>query len=457
MSKNKKQPLPVNGDIFVFSSCEHSLKNKGDTAMLLGLVQTLRQSCNVSRKILLFQQSTDVFSGIVDAEGVASPESTIIKVLNEPRRFHNATWLRLLVIFAGMGVLLRAVLFRLMPQTSVKWFRQEKDKVLQQWNKSSILIFSGGGYLNSLWWADGLYAKTFLALAAKIKGAKVLMTSQGFGPFTHVLDRLVVKQLFSVTSYIGVRDDEISRRLVLALYPKAAKRIFHTGDDALRLPAEYVTSVRMLLQNETIFPISENFVAVNFRDSSSYQVGYKSPPFEELAKLLDQIIEKLNINIVFVAISYHAADGDSISADMIIQKMNNPSRVTVIRKELHPSEIKAVIAQALFAIGTSYHFSLFALSQNVPVIGIYHDDYYRGKLLSLYTMYGQQANCVSCVNTEKFALYKLVDNIYCNNSRFREILSVANARMSKRFEIERLPFLTALKDDHGLRLVQECI
>ena len=455
MSTNKKQPMSVNGDIFVFSSCEHSLKNKGDTAMLLGLVHTLRQSCNVSRTVLLFQQSTDVFSGIVDAESMLSPESAITKVLNEPRRFHSPTWLRLLVIFAGMGVLLRAALFRLMPQSSAKWFRQEKDKVLQQWNKNSILIFSGGGYLNSLWWADGLYAKAFYALAAKIKGAKVLMTSQGFGPFTHVLDRMVVTRLFSVTSYIGVRDDEISRHLVLTLHPKAAKRIFHTGDDSLRLPADLETNVQMLLQNETIFPITGNFVAVNFRDSSSYQIGYKAPPFEELAKLLDKIIEKLNINIVFVAISYHAADGDSISANMVIQKMNNPLRVTVIRKELHPSELKAVIAQALFAIGTSYHFSLFALSQNVPVIGIYQDDYYRGKLLSLYTMYGQQANCVNCVNIEKDALYKLVYNIYCNNTQFREILSVANATMLKRFEVARQSFLTALEGDDNIRLASE--
>ena len=60
-----------------------------------------------------------------------------------------------------------------------------------------------------------------------------------------------------------------------------------------------------------------------------------------------------------------------------------PENYRVLPADLTPSLVKGVLGKAFGAIGISYHFCTFALSQGVPAVCFYEGDYYKQKAQGL--------------------------------------------------------------------------
>ena len=59
-------------------------------------------------------------------------------------------------------------------------------------------------------------------------------------------------------------------------------------------------------------------------------------------------------------------------------------------ESLSAALLKGVLGSAHAAIGMSYHFCTFALSQGVPAISLYTGDYYRQKAIGLSSFWGDE-------------------------------------------------------------------
>lgn len=298
---------------------------------------------------------------------------------------------------------------------------------------ADALFFSGGGYLNGVWWADGLYSKVFPALVARMAGVPVVLVSQGLGPFHHPVDRFVAWILFSISSAIGVRDGERSQKVVLAISRRSATRVVHTGDDSLLVAPTPVHDAAAILRFEGVPEHTIELIAVNLRDSSTYMSGYAKPPFALVAEVLDELLEHPGRHVIFVPISYHSEDGDQESARQIMHHMRHSERATVINGEYRPSMIKGILAQTKIAIGTSYHFLLFALSQNIPVVALYQNPYYRQKLEGLCSMYGQEHRCLSLEGISADTLRKSGQDVLDQRGLMSTALSERNGALNRIF------------------------
>ena len=75
---------------------------------------------------------------------------------------------------------------------------------------------------------------------------------------------------------------------------------------------------------------------------------------------------------------------DRFAAEKVRTFMRHQERATVLRGVYDPSTVKGIVAEADLAVGTSYHFLMFALTAARPTVGLYKGPYYRQKLRGLF-------------------------------------------------------------------------
>lgn len=418
-------------NILIFSSCEYSLNNKGDQAMLEGLI-SWQKEVDPNSDLTAYEMTPGALAAITGIRPFPSPERYMLGISGQHTdNSVMALVARLRTLIRGFGFLFRFLIYKLSGTRLLK--ESYITGFFHQILKADALFFSGGGYLNGVWWADGLYSKVFPALVARMAGVPIVLVSQGLGPFSHPVDRLVAWILFSISSAIGVRDGEQSQKVVYAISKNPASRIVYTGDDALLVAPAPTHEVAAILRFEGVPEVATELIAVNLRDSSAYKGGYAKPPFALVAEVLDELLEHPGKHVIFVPISYHCEDGDPQSARQILRHMRHSKRATVINGVYSPSIIKGILAQTKIAIGTSYHFLLFALSQNIPVVALYQNPYYRQKLEGLCSMYNQEHRCLNLEGITADTLRKLGQDVLEQRSVISTALSEKNRELNRIF------------------------
>lgn len=427
--------------ILLFSGCEYSLKNKGDQAMLEGLVKWI-YSFNSDPNLIAYEMTEGALQSISGIKTAPSPEKYILYKTPQDSNY-SLTKERLRLIKKGLKLIIHYLLYKHLN-------KPVNDQILKIFfshlSDANGVIFSGGGYLNGIWWADGLYSKTFPALAARLAGVPVILTSQALGPFYHPIDKFVAWLLFSSCTRIGVRDGDQSKYTVQKISRQASKRVITTGDDAIEIPAPSELEIHLTLKENGIELNDCKLIAINLRDSSKYQKGYSKPMFSKIAIFLDRLLEQGNTHILFIPISYNKEDDDRNSAQNIISIMKHPDKTTIITKEYPPSFIKGLIRRSHIVVGTSYHFLLFALSQNIPAIALYQNKYYSHKLNGLFELYEQNNLCFDLSEISDNDLYIFANNLLDKHQTTTLDLISKNHLLQKRFISSRFEIIEALND-----------
>ncbi len=368
-------------EIVVYGSATH--RNTGDLAMMHGLFRWLAEEVPDCPAILLTK----------------NPEESA-REFGIPCRFSHDHFLlapvkgsppgRWRIIIRGLGLLARLQVWR--------WFPRRREPsplsdLFQLLSESRALVIHGSGSTNSIFWRGWLYPKAITALSARLLGKSVVISSQGIGPFEGWMDRLMARMLFHSSTYIGVRDGDYSAIQATALGAPSAL-VHHTGDDSWLVPSPPDADVLTAMAAEGI-PGNNRLIGVNMRDASSYREGYSSVATEMIAAALDRLIEATGCHVVFIPVTYDAADDDRESAGRIANHMHDQASCTVIRGEYDASIIRGITGRMDICIGISYHFLLFALGQAVPSLALTGNGYYRAKHEGLLSLHGCRENCIT--------------------------------------------------------------
>jgi polysaccharide pyruvyl transferase WcaK-like protein len=157
-----------------------------------------------------------------------------------------------------------------------------------------------------------------------------------------------------------------------------------TADDAASLVTAEEAVVRQALADEGLPRTSGPLVAMHFRGTTyDREVGLKETAL--MAAVADQIVQEASAHIYFVSMGLQK-DGvdDRVAADAVVQQMRHPESATVLHQMYDPGTVKGLIRQSDLAIGTSYHFQVFALTAGIPTVGLYKGPYYRQKAHGLF-------------------------------------------------------------------------
>ena len=250
--------------------------------------------------------------------------------------------------------------------------------ILQHLSQSDIVLVIGGGNINDIWPKTALIPIWLLLKSASIFRKPIYCFGQTIGPFNNPFYAVLASHVLRRTSIIMVRDPHDSVRWIRRIGVRGSRpKIMVTGDDAFTI-ASIGTATASKMLSEAGVDMGKMLVGVCIHDRfESCQRTDMDPITDLFADVCDYIVETFDAHVVFYSMRYYRkGEVSRPSSASIKDKMRNPGNTTVLLGEYSPEEVKGMTAMMHIAIGTRYHFGVFAMSSTVPAILFYPDEYY---------------------------------------------------------------------------------
>lgn len=225
---------------------------------------------------------------------------------------------------------------------------------------SRALVLGGGTLLqDSTSKRSNNYYLALIKLA-KLFGKKVMLYSNGLGPFSEEGKKATAKVLNKV-DMITLRENYAKNLLDEMKVTKP--EIVITADPAFTLGSMLCAEEKTKVLDRENIPQDKKLIGISIRNAAGEE-NYK----EVVAKLCDYIIEKYDYNILFIPFQY--PKDLKISAE-IINSMKN--KAYVIEGKCSVGEIINLISNCHATICMRLHSIIFSALSNVPALGIEYD------------------------------------------------------------------------------------
>lgn len=288
---------------------------------------------------------------------------------------------------------------------------------------SDIFYGVGGAYFNDFY-PLGIGYKRWMYHQINSNTVSTL-SAQGFGPLETRWARKATKEAINNLDLVTFRDSSYSKETIGRLCPDVEQKI--VGDEAFGLQIAKSTKIDEYLRSAGLEPESE-FVAFHYRATDYTQDT--AHLVDKLARIIDSLTDNLDLPIVFIPMSYGKHSGHDRKYGKRI-KQNVNSEDFYIGPESNKSQIiKGVVGRSFLALGLSYHFHVFALSQAIPALVLYSGEYYRLKSEGLFGHYSL-TECV--MDIEKKSVSDIT--LACSNTISDEIRKHIK-KENERFEDE---------------------
>ena len=260
-----------------------------------------------------------------------------------------------------------------------------RRRALNRWSQDyDALFIAGGGDMNDIF-PDALWRCCALINAFAVQRKPVILSGQQLGPMRHGASLRLLQAALRRTTFVGVREPTES----LQLCTEAGlddTRMAMTGDDSLGIEAAGMEAVEPLLAQSGVTP--GRFIAVNVRMGDYTAVSAQQ--LRDMAALFGRLARDNEMPLLAVPISVAEGDSDVAAAEQLRRQPGCEGLRILEHESLSAASLKGVLGSAHAAIGMSYHFGTFALSQGVPAIALYTGDYYRQKAKGLSSFWGDE-------------------------------------------------------------------
>ena len=266
--------------------------------------------------------------------------------------------------------------------------------ILDELATADLLFNVGGGNINSVIRTE-LYQKTLAHLSAKVLKLPAIISGQTIGPFFKKLDAFLARQALDAADMLTLRDKDVSRQR-LAEIGVTRPRILDTADDAMTLPAFPESQAREMLLELSGGRWTESavkfLVAMNM---NGYALGMGkgdnaswSHDIALMSEIADRLVERHQAHVLLVPTDYCPSSDDRPLLQEVKSTMRHGERAACVQAEVDDITLKGLIGLADLAIGSRYHFNVFAVSMGVPCIGVASGVYQMTKLEGLMALYG---------------------------------------------------------------------
>lgn len=225
--------------------------------------------------------------------------------------------------------------------------------------KADVLISGGGGLLQD---STGLFTVPYylgIIYIAKFLKKKVVFLGQGYGPVKNIINKWLIKKILNRVDLITLRD-EVSlkemRRIGVVKPP-----MLLTSDPAFLLNKE--SPLNILKENHLLIE-NKKAIGISVRSSKNTTDLFR----KNLAGSLDTIIEKYNVQIIFIPLHFPYDLRESFK---ILEKMKN--KAVILTEQHPPKEMLGLISSMDLFIGMRLHSLIFCAVSGIPMIGINYD------------------------------------------------------------------------------------
>lgn len=268
------------------------------------------------------------------------------------------------------------------------------------------LYIAGGGNLTDAF-AEGVWHKCALIHAFHEQGKPIILTGQQLGPFSSFATRSAVYRALNCARFVALREPTESvvhcRRAGLGL-----DRYEVIGDDSLGIGPCSTKETDELLAFYGL--ARDRFIAANIR-VASYASGH-GEFICRFGKALSILSQQLKMPIAIVPIATNEGDSDEASGDQLKEAIGLESVCVLQANHLTVERVKGLLGSAYGAVGVSYHFCTFALSQGIPAVCVFDGDYYAQKARGLGAFWESPRLLLPLKDMDSFAIAGQVRSVW---------------------------------------------
>jgi colanic acid/amylovoran biosynthesis protein len=343
----------------------YSWLNKGDTAIVLGIIQALRTNFP--------QVEISIVSATPEVDAPHYAERSI-DVVGDP------LWDILRTDRSLLGRIARFTLNLVAVPLSLLSTRMLGDRVrlplgsearalVQRVSEADVAISCGGGF-----WVDsarrGIYVHLFEVASALLAGIPVICLGQSIGPLASGWRRWAVGRILSRTAAVVVRERE---SLKVARDLRIGHRILHLGTDmafALAPAEESQTPTSRPGERLRVGVTARSWLFPGSRNRQQAQLQYE----RQLGTAIDNLIAHCDADVVFLPqVINPPADDDRIVQRRIAAALKRPEHIEMLEEDLAPEELIRYMAGLDLVIATRFHSAILSMLAHVPVVAIAYE------------------------------------------------------------------------------------
>jgi colanic acid/amylovoran biosynthesis protein len=339
----------------------YALLNIGDIAMLQACIRRLRTQWP-DADIQAFTESPERLQRLCPGVGAIVP--TIVG-----RQF--ASFLPMSYQLAAEQMWKTAIPLLARPHRGSVGGDSARPGLLDAVRRADLVVSSGGGFVNDVFWWHGAGVLSVLAMAQRL-GKPTAMFGQGIGPLTHPLLSRLVELTMPRLRVIGLREGLASVPILRAhRVPQECVQV--TGDDAL------------LLATKGARPRTGTAIGANVRVASYSRID--ASVGSQVLAITRKAASRRGVPAVALPVEHNKAASD---LEAIRRRGTSPADYTVGDEyaDVHsPRELAERVARCRVVVTGSYHAAVFGLAAGVPAICMTNSPYYDGKFQGLAALF----------------------------------------------------------------------
>lgn len=337
--------------------------NKGDAGILLGIVETLKKLYDKDVEI-------DVLSFTPEEDKIRYCKDSTIKnvysnVLN-PHPYKHTKIGKIIAVFK----LFFSMIYQILTINMSKKTLINKRENYKSLSEADFIVVCGGGFLGGRKF-DSFMHLFQIYINSKFE-KKVIMMGTSIEPITNSFVKKITEKILKNVDYIYAREI-ITYNYLKSFMPE--DKIELIPDMAFMLEdiknkLDYVEEWKKNF--DVIYGITVrkwDFPEEN--NGNKLFENYKN----ELAKFIEYKAKKDNVLFVFVPQVIVEHSNDAKVAKEIKELLSDEikNHFVILEDDIHPKEVKQLIWNFDYFIGTRMHSNIFAISMGVPTIAIAYE------------------------------------------------------------------------------------
>jgi polysaccharide pyruvyl transferase WcaK-like protein len=245
-----------------------------------------------------------------------------------------------------------------------------------------VLIYLGGGYINSWHVKAQSYLYLISSVVAVELGIPVIGTGMNLGPFNS-FDSNRISPILKKFSLIGVRDEQQSIQALKEMGIYSESKHYFSGDDAMNLPPRSDPALSSWADQASPYvSLHVHYWRLSEGDWRHFS--------KKIATVVDSIISKADINIVMLPMIFgpKAAPFDARALTDIAEQCAHSDRILMAPEHLSPHNLRYLYGRSSCALVCRHHSMVFSLAADVPTTALAFDEYYQQKLIGIASRRG---------------------------------------------------------------------
>lgn len=286
-----------------------------------------------------------------------------------------------------LWIFILACLQRIIPFRKIRNKIIDSNLFLKTMNKADLIgDIRGGDSFSDIYGVSQLLIGSLPAIIALFLKKRLILLPQTYGPYNSIISKIIASFILKRAHRVISRDKAGLIFLQNILKPDTARNIKFCPDVAFMLDPikpEHVIVNPPLSQIKDIplfgLNVSGLMYIEGYGKNNAFGLTMDYRIFTQ--KLALAILNKTDAHILFVPHTFSppiASDPDACLDVIKLLPDIYKDRIHIVAKEYDQSELKAIIGQCDFFVGSRMHACIAALSQEIPTVGVAYSKKFAG-------------------------------------------------------------------------------